>query len=128
VSELIEAPLRTEVVIERLREHERVGDQRPPGVVTDQQHRSLGGNVVQALDIRAEVEVGPQTESRQSPFDVMRISGVEWVGAPSPGHGLSDVLSHGGHHSQIRLRRVGGSLDKLLQKTARAGHRYALPA
>jgi hypothetical protein len=128
VSELIEAPLRAEVVIERLREHEGIGDQRPPGVVTDEQHRSLGGNVVQPSDVCAEVALGPQTESRQSPFDVVRISGVEWVGASSPGRGPSDLLPHGGQHSQIRLGRAGGSLDKLLQTTARVGHRYALAA
>ena len=43
VRQLVEAALRPEVVIERLGEHERVGDHRAAGVVADKQHRAAWG-------------------------------------------------------------------------------------
>ena len=43
MGELVEAPLRPEVVVEVLGEDERVGDQRPAGVVADQSAGSSAG-------------------------------------------------------------------------------------
>jgi hypothetical protein len=43
------------MVVERLGEHERVGDQRAAGVIADQQYRTRGRDVLQAADIGAKV-------------------------------------------------------------------------
>ena len=77
--ELVEAPLRPEVVVEVLREHERVGDQRPARVVADQQHRLVGRDLLEPLDLGAEVDVAPRADRGQRALDVLRVARVQPV-------------------------------------------------
>ena len=65
MGELVEAPLGPEVVVEVLGEDERVGDQRAAGVVADEQRRLVGGDVLEPLDLGAEVVVAPGPDRRQ---------------------------------------------------------------
>ena len=58
VRELVEAPQRPEVAVERLREHERVGDSVPPAMTPDEQDRALGRDVVETR--------GPRPGNRSS--------------------------------------------------------------
>ena len=52
MSELVERPLDPEIGTERQREHESVGWDVAAAVVADQQHRTLGGDPVEAREHR----------------------------------------------------------------------------
>jgi hypothetical protein len=90
VGELMEAPVGAEVLVERGREDERVGDHQPPRVVADQQRRLADGDVLQALDFAAEVGPADRRQPRQRAADVLRVPGVDRV-AGEPAHELIEV-------------------------------------
>ena len=83
VGELVEGPLDAEVGVEGEREHDRVRRHVAAGVVADEQHRPLVGDVAQAADLAAVPEAGEQPHQRQVLADVVGVALVE-VGARDP--------------------------------------------
>ena len=121
VRELVEAALGPEVVVERLREDEGVGDQRPAGVVADQQHGLVGGDVLQALDVAAVVDVRQRPQRRERRLDVLGVARVQRVDAvervvaehAQQVEAVRGVGVHGGRHARRRRDRVEGHAWRL---------------
>ena len=107
-----------EVVIERLREHERVGDQRAARVVADEQHWSTCGDVVHPAHLGSEVDVGHRTQRRERPPDVLGGAQVEGIGGRARASQATridragDVRRGGTKHPGHTARRTGYSADK----------------
>jgi hypothetical protein len=74
VSELVERTLGAEVGVEGVGEGEGVDDQGAAGVVSDQQHRPLGRDPLQAAHLGAEVDVGRQPVGRKRGADELGIA------------------------------------------------------
>ena len=99
--QLVEAAGRPEVVVEGLRERERVDDQDPAGVVAHEQDRALGGDVFEAANLRPEVEVGRQLHPRQRPADVFGVAHLEPIALA--GERASQVGSERAQHLRERI-------------------------
>jgi hypothetical protein len=113
VGELVEAPVGPEVVVEGGREHERVGDQQAARVVADEQRRLADRDVLQPLDLAAEVGPADRLQPRQGAADVLRVPGVDRVG----GEALDQLLGVG--------QRAGRVLDQPVERGGRVAGQAA---
>src|SRR5947209_18730843 len=96
-----------EMVVERLGEDERIGDQRAAGMVSDEQARPLGRDVLKAAHFGAVVDPRRQAQRRQRPLYVSRIAQLEWIAAAAPPDRVSNVLGGRGGHAKVGLKRAG---------------------
>ena len=98
VGELVELTVGAEVVIERLREHERVDDERPAGSGCRQAAPARERAHCPSANLGAEIEVGHRAQRRQRASDVVGVAQLEGIGArPSTGqttriHSAGDIL------------------------------------
>ena len=108
VRELEERALGAEVVVERLREDERVGDERAARVVADEQHRPARRDVLQPAHIGAEPDVRHDAQRGERARDVLGVTQLERVGGRRPARemarvgGVSDVGRYGAEHPRVR--------------------------
>jgi hypothetical protein len=79
VRELVEVTCRTEVLVERRREHERVRDQRSARVVADEQYRTVRRDVLEAAHLGAVIQLRVCLHARQRAPDVIGVAAVEPV-------------------------------------------------
>ena len=106
--ELEELALGAEVVVERLREDERVGDQRAARVVADEQHRPARRDVLQPAHIGAEPDVRHDAQRGERARDVLGVTQLERVGGRRPARemarvgGVGDVGRYGAEHPRVR--------------------------
>ena len=82
--ELVRTTLRTKVRVELGSEDERVDDVRAARVVSDEQRRAAAGDIVQAVNLSAEVITESRAPQRQHAADVVRIPRVELVSVKRP--------------------------------------------
>ena len=110
--ELEELALGAEVVVERLREDERVGDQRAARVVADEQHRPARRDVLQPAHIGAEPDVRHHAQRGERARDVLGVTQRERVGGRRPARemarvgGVGDVDRYGAKHPRVRRDRA----------------------
>ena len=99
----MEAPLDAEVGGEGEREDSGVGRHVAARVVADQQHRALGGDVLEPAHVGAEVDAGEHPEAGQVLADVVGVALVE-VGrrdAPAPARSLVAAPSRAATSGEI---------------------------
>ena len=84
MSELMKAPLGTEMRVELGREDERVSDVDTAGVVTHEQRRTTLWNIVKAANLGAEVVTQDGTPEREHTTDVVRVPRVDVVSVERP--------------------------------------------
>jgi len=92
VGELVKGPFGPEVLVEGVAEGERVHDQRAARVVSHEQHRPLGRDVLETSDLGPEVDAGQGAECRQGGPDEVRVA----LGERIVGVGAGEVLSEDG--------------------------------
>ena len=108
VRELEELAVRAEVVRERLREDERVGDQGAARVVADEQHRPAWRDVLQPAHIGAEPDVRHDAQRGQRARDVLGVTQLERVRGRLPARemarvgGMGDIGRYGAEHPRVR--------------------------
>ena len=91
VGELVEGALDAEVGREGEREDDRVRREVAAGVVADQQHAALLGDVAQPAHLAAEVQRAQQPQARQALADVVRVALVEVGGRDAAGDEALDA-------------------------------------
>jgi hypothetical protein len=79
VRELMKAPVGTEVVVERLRKHERIRDHRATRMVAHRRHGPLRRDSIQARDIRAEIDLRQRPQRRKRLTDVVRVASIKRI-------------------------------------------------
>ena len=125
MGKLVEDPFGAEVVTERLREYECVGDERPAGVVTDEQHRTSRRHVVHPPHLASEVDVGQRAKRRQRPPDVLGVAKVEGVLGRPPAdqatwiHDACEIRRRGTKHPSGPYRRTRYTADEACDRPAK---------
>ena len=106
--ELEELAFGAEVVVERLREDERVGDERAAGVVADEQHRPARRDVLQLAHVGAEPDVGHHAKRGERARDVLGVTQLERVDSGRLAHemprvgGMGNVERYRTEHPRVR--------------------------
>jgi len=126
VGELVEPAISAEMVVERLREDERVGDQGSTGVVAHEQDGPRR-DVLETADFAAKVEPGPCPDGRHRLAYVLRVARVDQITRALTEHsqdvgragdvGQRDPQHPGGTAKWI-ARAIEGAIDQ------RAGHSH----